>query len=198
MATKNPSPFDNLKVSKENMRQSVDWFQSQIKIISRSSYQPKTLLGNTNYLVSNPTIGKMYLYKYNAKWKDQLPYWDALPIIIYMGKKEGRSTNFNGCNLHYLPPPMRLNLLKNLYDLANNDKFDATTRFKITYDILMRLSRAKNLGADFAFKEYIFDQMESKFLEIPPSSFPMVSLLPIENFQKQSKQYVWHQAKQRV
>jgi hypothetical protein len=196
MATKKPSPFDNLKVTKENMRQYVQWFQSQIKLLHRASYQGEALLKSTAHLVANPTPGKMYLYQYDAKTKDQLPYWDKLPVIFFLERKD--ASHFYGINLHYLPPPMRLKLLTNLYDLANNEKFDATTRLKMTYDVLMRVSKAKNLGAEFAFKQYLYPQMKSRFLEINASSWPMVSLLPIEQFQKASKTKVWHDAKQKI
>lgn len=196
MAKRKPSPFDHLKVTKENMRQSVQWYQGEIKKLARATYQPRTLMGASNYLVKNPTPGKMYLYHYDAITKDDLPYWDEFPCVFYIDRKD--TNHFYGLNLHYLPPPMRLNLLANLYDLANNDRFDATTRLKLTYDVLMRLSRAKNLGADFAFKMYRDDCMQSRFLEINSPSWPMVALLPIENFQKASKQKVWHDAKQRI
>jgi hypothetical protein len=196
VAAKKPSPFDHLKVTKQNMRQSLEWYQMEIKKLHRASYQPKTLMGATNYLVQNPTPGKMYLFHYDAVTKDSLPYWDEFPCDFFIERKD--ADHFYGLNLHYLPPPMRLKLLANLYDLANNDRFDATTRLKLTWDILNRLSKAKNLGADFAFKMYRYDAMKSKFLEINSSSWPMVALLPIENFQKASKQKVWHDAKQRV
>lgn len=199
MATKAPNPFDKLKVTKANMRQSLDWFNMQIKSLARASYQPKSLMGQTTRQTIAPVPGRMYLYHYDAVTKDDLPYWDKFPCIFYIDKfnKNGHKYWY-GLNLHYLPPPMRLRLLANLYDLANNDRFDATTRLKLTYDILMRLSKAKNLGADFAFKMYKDDGLESRFLEIPSSSWPMVALLPIEQFQKASKQRVWHDAKNKV
>lgn len=181
------------------MRNSVQWFQSQIKVLHRASYQSKTLMGDTNRLRAYPVPGRMYMYHYDAVTKDDLPYWDEFPVIFYIDKKVINGVKYwYGLNLHYLPPPMRLKLLANLYDLANNDKFDATTRLKLTYEILMRLSRAKNLGADFAFKMYKEEGLKSGFLEVSASAWPMVALLPIENFQKASKQRVWHDAKQRV
>jgi hypothetical protein len=199
MATRKPSPFDNFKVTKANMRQSLDWFTMQIKALNRSTYRQSRLMGETSRMTTYPVPGRMYLYQYDAITKDDLPYWDKFPCIFYIDKLSKNGHNYwYGLNLHYLPPPMRLKLLISLYDLANNDRFDATTRLKLTYDILMRLSRAKNLGADFAFKMYRDDGLESKFLEIPSSSWPMVALLPTEQFQKASKQKVWHDAKQHV
>jgi hypothetical protein len=191
MATKKePSPFDNLKSTNANMRQSVSWYQSEIKKLHRASYQPSTLLSSTKHLVANPTPGKMYLFKYDAKWKDTLPYWDAFPCIFFLEKKD--SLHYYGINVHYLPPLLRFKLLENLYDLANNSKFDATTRIKMNWDIISRLSRAKNLGVESAIKMYLYPQMQSRFLEVNASSWPLVALLPIEQFQKATKQKVWY------
>lgn len=170
-----------------------------IKSLNQSKYKPSKLMQDTGRLTNYPVVGRMYLYKYDAIHKDSLPYWDQWPLIFYIDKLQKNGHKYwYGLNLHYLPPPMRLKLLANLYDLANNDRFDATTRLKLTYDVLMRLSKAKNLGADFAFKMYRNDAAESMFLEIPSSSWPMAALLPIEAFQKASKQRVWHDAKQSV
>jgi hypothetical protein len=197
MATKKPSPFDNLKVSKSNLRQSINWFQTQIKLLSRSSYQQKALMGEASRMTISPVPGRMYLYKYDAITKESLPYWDAFPCIFFIEKlKKNGHSYWYGLNLHYLPPDLRLKLLVALYDLANNDRFDATTRLKLSYQILMRLSKAKNLGADFAFKMYREDGLGSRFLEVSSSAWPMVALLPVEAFQKASKQKVWHDAKQ--
>jgi hypothetical protein len=199
MATKKPSPFDNLKVTKNNLRQSIQWFQTQIKSLMRSSYQQKVLMGETSRMTISPVPGRMYLYKYDAVTKEDLPYWDAFPCIFYIDKftKNGHKYWY-GLNLHYLPPDLRLKLLINLYDVANNDRFDATTRLKITYETLMRLSKSKNLGADFAFKMYKDEGLQSRFLEVSASAWPMVALLPVEAFQKASKQKVWHDAKQSI
>ena len=199
---KKPSPFDQLKVTRENMRNSVQWYQSQVKILHRKSYQEKALMGSVSHLVANPVPGKLYLMKYDPKTKDTLPYYDTLPLILFIERKTKKSStgesSFYGCNLHYLPPPMRIRLLQALFDISNNDRYDATTRIKLSYDILMRISSAKNLGADFAFKQYLYSHMESRFLEIPFSAYPIASILPIEQFQKANKTRVWHDAKQRV
>lgn len=197
MATRKPSPFDNLRVTKQNLRQSIQWFQSQIQLLTRSSYQQKKLMGETSRMTVSPVPGRMYLFKYSAITAEDLKYWDAFPCIFLIDRftKNGHKY-FTGCNLHYLPPDLRLKLLINLYDLANNDRFDATTRLKLTYETLIRLSKSKNLGADFAYKLYREDAMDSRFLEVSSSAWPMTSLLPVEAFQKASKTKVWHDAKQ--
>lgn len=197
MATqRKPTVFDNLRVKKEDIYNSIQWFQSQIKVLKRSTYQPKHLLTSQAHLVVNPTPGKMYMYIYDAKWKDELPYWDAVPVIFFLRRIDAE--HFNGINLHYLPPNLRLKVLHALFDITNNDRLDATTRLKATWDIIYRLSQAKNLGIEHCIKTYLYGQMQSKFLEINSPSWIHVALLPIEDFQKRTKQYVWHQTRSRM
>ena len=193
MAENNPvNPFDNLRTTKEDRDQSIQWFQSQIKILARSSYQAGRLLNVQKNLIANPTPGKMYLYRYDAKTKDTIKYWDSVPIIFFLKRHDKKPKElFYAINLHYLPPDMRLALLKKLYSVMNNQSFSANSRLKITWDILIHISKANNLGVQNAIKMYRFDHMESKFLEIYPNFWSKTMLLPIEKFHKASSQVVW-------
>lgn len=193
-----PNPFDGLRVTKDNMRQSVQWFQTAIKALSRSSYQPGKLLQSQRHLTLAPYSGKMYLYKYDPIHAETLRYYDTVPLIFFLNRHPDASKRrdyFYGLQLHYIAPNLRVKLLHKLYEVANNQKYDATTRLKITWKYLERLGRAQNLGLQNAIKMYKISAMRSRFLEIPPSAWPMVACLPIENFQKASKQKVWHDSK---
>lgn len=201
MATTTGKPeniFDKLKVTKENLKQSLEWFQNQIKVLSRASYQPNKLLQSQNRLVLNATPGSLYLMKYDPLHAETLKYYDICPVIFFLHRHPDSSksrTHFYGINLHYLDPKMRLALLKKLYSITNNDRFDATTKIRHSWELLSALSRSNNLGIQNCIKMYRYDHMVSRFLEVPPTSWPMVALLPIENFKKASKQKVWYDSK---
>ena len=72
----------------------------------------------------------------NAKFKKTLPYYDGFPLIIMLGPAPN---GFYGLNLHYLPHSLRAKFLDQLYDTTNNEKYDSTTRFRLTYDILQKV-----------------------------------------------------------
>lgn len=194
--TKKSSPFDNLKIDRESMHNSIKWFQDSIKILNRSSYQPKALMNN-GQVVKYFGIGEMLLFNYDPKTKETLDYYDTNPLIFVVHKTSPKNPDmFSGINLHYLDPRIRLKLLQKLYEVANNDRFDATTRLRITYDILVRLSDAGNLGVRNCYKNYLRSHVVSKgFLLVPPSAWPMTTTLPIERFVKHSAQYVWQKSK---
>ena len=52
--------------------------------------------------------GNMYMFFYDPKYKETLPYYDGFPLIIMLGPAKG---GFMGLNLHYLPPAVRARLL---------------------------------------------------------------------------------------
>ena len=53
-------------------------------------------------------LGNMYLFAYDPKHKETLPYYDRFPLIFPINKAKG---GFLGINLHYLPPPFRAKLM---------------------------------------------------------------------------------------
>ena len=66
----------------------------------------------------SPTIGEMYMFSYDPKYKDVLPYYDMYPLVIPI---EMYADGFLGLNLHYLPPLARARLLDSLKKVANNN-----------------------------------------------------------------------------
>ena len=134
-------------------------------------------------------IGKMYFYFYDPKTKETLPYYDKFPLVIPI---EEHKDGFLGLNLHYIHPKQRLVLLDKLSDIATNRAFDETTRLKVSYNYL------KNARSMFehkpCLKKYLYNHIESKFLKIEPSEWDIAALLPVENFQKASKQRVFQES----
>ena len=57
-------------------------------------------------------------------------------VRIRMIPVEPAEGGFRGINLHYLPPILRAKFLDALLDVTNNKKYDDTTKFRLTYDIL--------------------------------------------------------------
>jgi hypothetical protein len=188
--------FAKLKVTKAELNNSLEWYKSEIQALNRSTYQVNTLMRDRpNRLVMNATPGSAYLFKYNPKYAESLKYYDVAPLIFFLNRHPDPTkakTNFYGINIHYLNYNMRLNLLKKLYTIVSNTSFSATTRIKTSWELLKGLSNANGLGLENCIKQYRYDHMESRFLEIPPLNWPKVAMLPIEDFKKASKQKVWY------
>lgn len=153
---------------------SAKWFADTIK---------KNIRGHS---VSKPTPGRLYAYMYDAKHKDTLPYWDRFPLIVYLGLgKQGSTTLMYGLNLHYIPPKARQQFLEELLkQYANTPTITNKTKLKINW------SQVKGFaGADKMIKAYLPGHIKGSLIEIKPSDWANVVLLPTQSFQSKGKRF---------
>jgi hypothetical protein len=130
--------------------------------------------------------GEMYMYVYDAKTADKLPYWDAFPLIFCTNvTKDGHE----GINLHYLPPLLRAKLMDALYSTVNNKRFDATTKLRINYNILKSASSMRYFRP--CYKKYLSSHVKSQFILVPAAEWDIALFLPTQNFKKASAENVW-------
>ena len=132
------SLFDNLQAQafradiKRGTKSSIAWFRKKVADMTKIS-RTKLLNDEAVKQVSTPLVGRMFMYFYDPKYKKTLPYYDRFPLIIMVKKAPG---GFYGINLHYLPPVLRAKFFDKLLDYSNNNKYNKSTRFKMSYDIL--------------------------------------------------------------
>jgi hypothetical protein len=165
-----------------------DTAQSYKRIDERS-----LMKGDAERLTNRPIIGQMYMYYYDPKHKATLPYYDRFPLVFPYRKVQG---GFMGINLHYLPHVYRAKLMDSLYDVANNDRFDETTKLKLNYSILNGASKFKYFKP--CVKHYLTEQLRSRFLYVYPSEWDIALFLPTERFQGATKQQVWKDSKKLI
>ena len=78
---------DFLSKVKAKGKQAMAWFRDVVQKTRAAAFPASTgraeLMGERNTgVVSSVTVGRMYLFQYDAKWKDILPYWDVWPLIF--------------------------------------------------------------------------------------------------------------------
>lgn len=166
-----------------------DWYRNAAQEYRRLN--ERTFLKDTARFTSKPLIGAMYMYYYDAKTKDDLPYWDKFPLIFPFKIVKG---GFYGINLHYLPLQYRAILMDALYDIANNRKYDETTRLRLSYDVLSKASKFRYFKP--CVKRYLTSQMRSRFLYVYPSEWDIALFLPLERFVGTRKTTVWKDSRQ--
>lgn len=137
--------------------------------------------------------GSMYMYAYDAKHKDILPYWDRFPLIFPFRVQHDRLW---GLNFHYLPLPLRAKMLDALYDIANNNKFDESTKLNISYKTLNKASKFSLFKP--CVKQYLKSQLKSNFMLINPDEWSIAIFLPLESFTGKSKTQVWADSKRKL
>ena len=133
-----------------------------------------------------PTPGKAMMFVYDPKHKDTLPYYDTFPMIFPL---ELYKDGFLGINIHYRPPVFRARLLDMLYDTINNDRYDKTTKLRVSYKILNAASRYKYFKP--CIKRYLYGHVRSPLVEIAPTEWDYMMFLPLARFQKANQRKVW-------
>lgn len=141
--------------------------------------------------ISADDIGSMVAFSYHAKHDKTLKYWDAYPLIFPIDMRPG---GFIGINLHYLPYQARAKLLNALRSLEV--EVDKKRTLIITYDILKAVSRFKYFRP--CLKEYLYNQVRSKFLYIEPEEWNNAIMIPNEMFKKVSAEQVWKESMQSI
>jgi len=131
------------------------------------------------YVVSAPSVGRMYCYYYDAKTKDQLPHWDLFPMTIPI---EYYPDGFLGLNLHYLPPVQRKALFQQLLRVRSDKTLNTQSSLLLTYELLKGVSRFE--GWKPCIKRYLYTHVKSPFLDLDPRNWDMVVNLPLQSFKK--------------
>jgi hypothetical protein len=170
-------------------RQARDWLKSKIPDLNPTV---KKVVIDKNRYVSNSVIGKMYFFYYDPKTKDDLPYYDRFPLVIPI---QMYRDGFLGLNLHYIHPKHRIILLDKLSELATNNKFNETTRLRLSYSVLASFSKA--FEATPCLKRYLSSHVQSRFVQIEANEWDIAALLPVEQFEKASTGKVWSDSRKK-
>lgn len=155
-------------------QQARSWLQAKITGLRIPSSRA-SLLNDPKRGGGLAVIGKMYFFSYDPKYKETLPVYDRFPLVLPM---EVYGDGFLGINLHYLDPYSRLALLDRLMDFLNNDKYDDTTRFKLSYRVLAASRRYSMF--EQCVKRYLFSHIMSPMIYIEPDSWETAIYLPTE------------------
>jgi hypothetical protein len=171
-------------------KEASDWFE---KNVAKLGPQNKSILKDEALTTKNkPFIGDMIMYTYDPKLKQTLPYYDKFPLTIMVGPaKDG----FYGINLHYLPPKVRAIFLDHLNDTATNQKFNKTTRFRITYKLLKATKNYKYFKP--CFKHYLTKHIGSNVMKVNASEWNIAIFLQTAKFKKASEAKIWAESRRK-
>lgn len=158
-----------------------EWYRNQAKALPKKNQTDRLIRElrtdqnrrqDTRFL-----LGNMYLFAYDPKHKDTLPYYDRFPLIFPINKAKG---GFLGINLHYLPPPFRAKLMDELYTVMNNKAFNDTTRLTANYKILNGTTKFRHFKP--CIKHYLTAHVRSKPAYINPTEWDVALFLPTQKF----------------
>jgi hypothetical protein len=168
---------------------SREWLRKKVNELKPTA---QSLMNDRERLRSSTFIGGMYFFYYDPKLKKTLPYYDRFPLVIPI---ERYSDGFLGLNLHYIHPKQRILLLDALSEYKTNTKYDEKTRLRLSYDLLKRASGIYQVNP--CIKRYLFDHIDSRFLEIKANEWDIAALLPVEQFAKATTNKVWNDSRKK-
>jgi len=168
------------------------WFRKQATALGKV---------NRNQLMNEPEMklsgkqfpGGMFMFFYDPKTKDKLPYYDSFPLTIIVGGAPG---GFTGLNLHYLPMVLRAKFLDALLDIASDEKYNESTRFNLSYNMMKKASSMKYFKP--CFKRYLMSNVRSRFALVPAPEWEIATFLPTQDFQKSGKSAVWADSRRMI
>lgn len=187
------SPPDKIK---RGSKEAHDWFRAKalsVRKVQDSKITNTQMPFRRLQMLTVNSIGKMYMFVYDAKNKDTLPYYDAFPMIFPI---EFYGDSFLGINLHYLSPVLRAKLMDALYTTINNKKYDNTTKLRMSYQTLASASRYKWFKP--CVHKYLFSHVGSAFIYVAPDEWDFALMLPTERFKGATKQQVFKDSLEKI
>lgn len=101
--------------------------------------------------------GKIYVFQYDPKYKNELPWFDQNPVVLAI---EQVDNNDFGVNLNLLPVPFKEKLLDDLYErmdgfINSTSKKPAINQRPLRISYQGMKTYLEKFGYDFAIRQYI-------------------------------------------
>ena len=178
--------FEKHKYDPSIVMKSKTWFRQQAILLRKEGIRSTRMYKNSGEYVTGIRPGNMYMFFYDPKMKDTLPYYDQFPIVFPFARTDN---GFIGLNLHYLSYRFRIILLDGLLRFKNTKELDETTRLKMSWNLLRGMS--KHYLVTPCVKSYLNDHLMTQLKLITATDWTTALMMPVENFQKASTTQVW-------
>jgi len=169
-------------------KESQKWFQSNIENMQTPSRR-ELLKDKALEPADRMLFGNMFMYFYDPKHKETLPYYDRFPLTIML---EPTKTGFQGLNLHYLRPDIRAQFLDELMGLGPKNVTDKSRLTKLRYDLISSTKKYKEFKP--CFKSYLNEHVKSRIVRVPMTEWEIAIFLPTEQFKKAGKGKIWKES----
>lgn len=167
----------NRGITDVKTKESIQWYRN---FISKNVYGVRIFEHlDQKRIKTRPSVGKMYIYGYDAKHKDDLSYWDAMPVTIFFSETDTLVTGFN---LHYAPIEMRVLILSKLYSIMIDETITEKSRLTQSYTFLKGLSTFDIMKP--LIHSYLKTNFTTQLIEVPATQWPIAVFLPLAKWQK--------------
>lgn len=140
----------------EDAKDAYQWLMNEIKNTKSTRVQ--------EYKDPWMQPGKIYVFKYNAKYRDVLDYWDRHPIVLVLGHQETANGKITlGLNISWYPPSARKYIVERIRKMyfpayqssIKSKSFKAVEQRPVLMDVYALKTALDSLGLSFAMRTYI-------------------------------------------
>ena len=186
--------FQKLRAQVGDGQKSIDWYMRNVRGLVGARVSGNTVMqSDIGSLTSKVEIGAMYMYFYDPKFKDQLPFYDTFPLVLPFGPAKG---GFYGINVHYLPYLLRAKVLGELMNFADSKTLTPTSKMRLQYNLLNSLQTAAEIKP--CIKHYLTTHVRSQFMKINPVDWKAAIFLPVEAFVGATKESVFRDTRSKI
>jgi hypothetical protein len=183
----------------ERSEKSIEFYQDYA-IDYGMNFNFRDMLREGGIKRSNFLLGRMYFYRYLPEPEQIRSTYDMYPLMFIMSKSED---HFEGINFHYMKPKHRAALLENMFAYLNKQDYTRNTRILFNSFIKVMRNNRKFKYAKFAYRQYRFNSISSKVVEVHPLDWEIAMSVPTEKFYSANKrrlptEIVWKQTEIRV
>lgn len=172
------NPFEQIRADSNQQQKSFNWYMNQVRNVARGINSPSNAISSSiTKRQGNYDIGSMYMFRYDAKHKGKLPYFDAFPLCLPF---EPTNDGFWGMNLHYLPYLLRARLLGKLLETMDDRQLTSQSQMSYNWELLSSTARFPEVKP--CIKRYLSSQLRSSFYKIDPLDWKAAIFLPVEDF----------------
>ena len=186
--------FQKLRAQVGDGQKSIDWYMRNVRGLVGARVSGNTVMqSDIGSLTSKVEIGAMYMYFYDPKFKNELPFYDTFPLVLPFGPAKG---GFYGINVHYLPYMLRAKVLGELMNFADSKTLTPTSKMRLSYNLLNSLQTAAEIKP--CIKHYLTTHVRSQFMKINPVDWKAAIFLPVEAFVGATKESVFRDTRSKI
>ena len=185
------SYYDIFSANKYNLKditaKSYSWYTQQALLLGRQGYTAKRVINNPTGIHPGKVIpGKLYMFAYDPKHKETLPYYDKFPMIFPFKMVKG---GFLGLNMHYMPVPFRIKILDKLMVIDGSKTATKRVKLQLSWQLISGASSLKLLEP--CVHRYLSGHVRSQFREIEREDWATAMMLPTQQFIGANSTQVW-------
>lgn len=187
------NPFDDVRIRPGDIQRSQNWYRKQVQNLANAHGRMSRVLKSSDSTLETTIMpGQLYLFHYDPKHKETLPYYDVMPLVFPYAKTPD---GFMALNLHYLPHALRFKLMSGLLELAMS-MTDKQRAQRLSWQLLNQAS--KYPGVQACVKRYLSSHVQTRFMRIHQDQWLAASMMPLEKFVGATSNQVYNDSRRKI